>query len=276
MSGVLIKKEDGTLEIFDAEKLRQSLLRANTSIISADSIVKKIEENLKPETSTNEIYREAFNVLKQTEKASALRYSIRRSLIELGPSGFPFEKFIEKVFQKKGYKTMVGVTLDGNCVEHEIDVIALSPKNELFLTEVKFHNELYLKSDTKVTLYIKARFDDLKDIEFNLFGQKLKPTRMLLVTNTKFTDNAAKYAECAGLDLISWDYPQKGNLHSLVYETDTYPISILESLSGGEKNNLISEGIITCDDLMASKQLQQFSPEIVSEITAEVESINAK
>jgi len=276
MSGVLIKKEDGTLEIFDAEKLRQSLLRANTSIISADGIVKKIEENLKPKTSTNEIYREAFNILKQTEKASALRYSIRRSLIELGPSGFPFEKFIEKVFQKKGYQTMVGVTLDGNCVEHEIDVIALSPKNELFLTEVKFHNELYLKSDTKVTLYIKARFDDLKDIEFNLFGQKLKPTRMLLVTNTKFTDTAAKYAECAGLDLISWDYPKKGNLHSLVYETDTYPISILESLSSGEKNNLISEGIITCDDLMASKQLQQFSPEIVSEITAEVESINAK
>ena len=276
MAGILIKKEDGALEAFDAEKLRQSLLRSNTSIISADSIVKKIEEKLTPEISTHEIYREAFELLKRTEKASALRYSIRRSLIGLGPSGFPFEKFIEKVFQKKGYKTMVGVTLDGNCVEHEIDVVALSPKNELFLTEVKFHNELYLKSDTKVALYIKARFDDLKDLEFNLFSQKLKPTRMLLVTNTKFTDNAVKYAECAGLDLISWDYPQKGNLHSLVYETDTYPISILESLSSGEKIHLILEGIITCDDLMASKQLHQFSPEIVSEITAEVESINAK
>jgi hypothetical protein len=276
MAGVLIKKEDGALEAFDAEKLRQSLLRSSTSIISADSIVKEIEENLKPETSTHEIYREAFGLLKQTEKASAMRYSIRRSLIGLGPSGFPFEKFIEKVFQKKGYQTKVGVTLDGNCVEHEIDVVALSPKNELFLTEVKFHNELYLKSDTKVTLYIKARFDDLKDLEFNLFGQKLKPTRMLLVTNTKFTDNAVKYAECAGLDLISWDYPQKGNLHSLVYETDTYPISILESLSSGEKIHLISEGIITCDDLMASKQLHQFSPEIVSEITDEINSINTK
>jgi len=276
MAEVLIKKEDGALEAFDVEKLRQSLLRSSTSIISADGIVKKIEENLKPETSTHEIYREAFELLKKTEKASALRYSIRRSLIGLGPSGFPFEKFIEKVFQKKGYQTQVGVTLDGNCVEHEIDVVALSPKNELFLTEVKFHNELYLKSDTKVALYIKARFDDLKDIGFNLFGQKLKPTRMLLVTNTKFTDNAVKYAECAGLDLISWDYPQKGNLHSLVYETDTYPISILESLSSGEKIHLISEGIITCDDLVASKQLHQFSPEIVSEITAEINSINSK
>jgi hypothetical protein len=276
MSEILIKKEDGELEVFDAEKLRQSLLRSNTSIILADSIVKKIEENLKPETSTHEIYREAFEILKQTEKASALRYSIRRSLIGLGPSGFPFEKFIEKVFQKKGYQTEVGVTLDGHCVSHEIDVMALSPQNELFLTEVKFHNELYLKSDTKVTLYIKARFDDLKNVEFDFFGKKLKPTRMLLVTNTKFTDGAVKYAKCSGLDLISWDYPQKGNLHSLVYETDTYPITILESLSSGEKTNLISEGIITCDDLIVSKQLQQFSPEIVSEITTEVESINAK
>ena len=276
MAEVLVKKENGELEIFDAEKLRQSLLRSNTSIISADSIVKKIEENLKPETTTHEIYREAFELLKQTEKASALRYSIRRSLIGLGPSGFPFEKFIEKVFQKKGYRTEINITLDGHCVSHEIDVITLSPKNELFLTEVKFHNELYLKSDTKVALYIKARFDDLKNIKFNLFGKKLKPARMLLVTNTKFTDNAVKYAECAGLDLISWDYPLKGNLHSLVYETDTYPISILESLSSGEKTHLISEGIITCDDLISSKQLQQFSPEIISEIMAEIESINAK
>ena len=276
MADVLVEKENGELEVFNAEKLRQSLLRSNTSIISADSIVKKIEEKLTPEISTHEIYREAFELLKRTEKASALRYSIRRSLIGLGPSGFPFEKFMKKVFEKKGYQAETGVTLDGKCVEHEIDVVALSPKNELFLTEVKFHNELYLKSDTKVTLYIKARFDDLKDLEFNLFGQKLKPSRMLLVTNTKFTDNAVKYAECAGLDLISWDYPQKGNLHSLAYETDTYPITILESLSHTEKIHLISEGIITCDDLISSKQLHQFSPEIVSEITAEVQMINAK
>ena len=276
MTEILIKKEGGELEAFDSEKLRQSLLRSNTSIISADNIVKEIEENLKPETTTHEIYHKAFDLLKKNERMGALRYSIRRSIFGLGPNGFPFEKFIEKVFQKMGYQTKVGITLNGNCVSHEIDVVALSPKDELLLTEIKFHNELFLKSDTKVTLYIKARFDDLKDIEFDLFSKKLKPKRMLLVTNTKFTDNAVKYAECAGLNLISWDYPQKGNLHSLVYETDTYPISILESLSSGEKTHLISEGIITCDDLMASKQLHQFSPEIVSEITAEVASINAK
>lgn len=276
MSEILIKKEDGKLEAFDAAKLRQSLMRSNTSIISADSIVKEIEESLQPETSTHEIYRHAFNLLKKSEKASALRYSIRRSLIGLGPSGFPFEKFIEKVFRKKGYQTKVGVTLQGHCVEHEIDVVAVSPKNELFLTEVKFHNELYLKSDTKVTLYIKARFDDLKEIEFDFFGKRLKPTRMLLVTNTKFTNNAIKYAECVGLDLISWDYPQKGNLHSLVYETDTYPITILESLTGGEKMRFISEGIITCDDLIYSKQIEHFSGHKFAQIKAEVESINTK
>jgi len=276
MTEILIKKEGGELEAFDAEKLRQSLLRSNTSIISADNIVKEIEENLKPETTTHEIYRKAFDLLKKNERMGALRYSIRRSIFGLGPNGFPFEKFVEKVFQKMGYQTKVGITLNGNCVSHEIDVVALSPKNELLLTEIKFHNELFLKSDTKVTLYIKARFDDLKNIKFDLFGKKLKPKRMLLVTNTKFTENAVKYAECAGLNLISWDYPQKGNLHSLIYSTDTYPISILESLSSGEKTHLISEGIITCDDLMASKQLYQFSSEIISEITDEVKSINSK
>jgi hypothetical protein len=276
MSQIIIKKQNGELEVFNSEKLRKSLLRSNTSIISADSIVKKVEESIAENTTTDEIYREAFKLLKESEKASALRYSIRRSLIELGPSGFPFEKFIEKVFQKRGYQTKVGQILKGSCTEHEIDVVALSPKDELFLTEVKFHNELYLKSDTKVALYIKARFDDLKNEEFHLFDKKLKPKRMLLVTNTKFTESAIKYAECVGMDLISWDYPEKGNLHDLVYESDTYPITILESISNTEKMSLISEGIITCEDLIESKLLNKFNSEKISEIKSEVESINAK
>ena len=99
---------------------------------------------------------------------------------------------------------------------------------------------------------------------------------MLLVTNTKFTDNAIKYAECSGLDLISWDYPQKGNLHSLAYETDTYPITILESLSSGEKIQLILDNIITCDDLISSERLKNFNKEKIQSIKDEVEMINAK
>jgi hypothetical protein len=276
MSQIIIKKQNGELEVFNSEKLRKSLLRSNTSIISADSIVKKVEDSIVENATTDEIYREAFKLLKESEKASALRYSIRRSLIELGPSGFPFEKFIEKVFQKRGYQTKVDQILNGSCAEHEIDVVALSPKDELFLTEVKFHNELYLKSDTKVALYIKARFDDLKNEEFHMFGKKLKPKRMLLVTNTKFTSSAIKYAECVEMDLISWDYPEKGNLHDLVYESDTYPITILESISNTEKISLISEGIITCEDLIESKLLNQFNPEKISKIKLEVESINTK
>ena len=276
MSEILIKKENGELERFDSSKLRQSLLNSDASIILADSIVQEIEKSLKPETSTNEIYSKAFEILRQNEKPTALRYSIRRSILSLGPSGFPFEKFIEKVFQKRGYQTMVGQILQGKCVEHEIDVVAVSPKDELILTEIKFHNELFLKSDTKVVLYIKARFDDLKDQKFNLFGKKLKPKRILVVTNTKFTDNAIKYAECAGLDVISWEYPKKGNLYNLVHETDTYPITILESISNSEKADLISQNIITCEDFIKSENLGSFDPAKIAQIKTEVESINAK
>jgi len=276
MSEILIKKENGELERFDGGKLRQSLLNSDSSIILADSIVQEIEKELKPETSTNAIYAKAFEILRREEKPTALRYSIRRSILSLGPSGFPFEKFIEKVFQKKGYKTMVGQTLQGKCVEHEIDVVAVSPKDELILTEIKFHNELFLKSDTKVVLYIKARFDDLKDQKFNFFGKELKPKRILVVTNTKFTENAIKYAECAGLDIISWEYPKKGNLYNLVHETDTYPITILESISNSKKADLISQNIITCEDFIKSDAISALKPSEISEIKAEVESINAK
>jgi Holliday junction resolvase-like predicted endonuclease len=274
MQEILVRKENGELEVFNSDKLKKSLVNSGSSIILANQIVTEIELHAKHETTSDEIYRTASEFLKRNEKSSALRYSIRRSIINLGPTGFPFEKYIEKLFQKNHYQTKSGLFLKGKCIEHEIDVVAVSSHNELFLVEVKFHNELFLKSDVKTALYIKARFDDLKEQKYKILGKNLKPKRMILITNTKFTESAIQYGKCAGLDLISWDYPEKGNLHNLAYKTDTYPITILESLSQNEKINLLAKEIITCDDLLKSADLAKHPDKI--KIISEVESINAK
>jgi len=41
-------------------------------------------------------------------------------------------------------------------------------------------------------------------------------TRLILVTNTKFTSTAQSYAECAGLELLSWNYPRDNNLQDRI------------------------------------------------------------
>ena len=70
------------------------------------------------------------------------------------------EKYIAKIFQAWGYETLTDQTILGNCVSHEIDIIAWN-NEKLIMVEAKFHNELGTKSDVKIALYIKARFEDL-------------------------------------------------------------------------------------------------------------------
>lgn len=244
-----IIKYNGEFELFDPEKLKISLLRAKTNVILANDIVDKIQSEIKDGDTSDSVYRRAFALLKKKEKRSAAMYSIRRSILELGPSGFPFEKFVADILEKKGYKTINNMTLQGHCVTHETDVIAYD-KDDFIVMEVKFHNNLAVKSDTKVAMYVKARFDDLKDQVFEIDGEKRKMTRGMLVTNTKFTNNAKKYAKCVNqFDLISWEYPEKGNLYDLIYETGLQPTTCIPLLTKQEKRALVEKGFINCKSL---------------------------
>ena len=190
-----ILKGTGEYEEFNPEKLKESLLRVSTSLLTAKDVVSKVRPRIKDGMTTDYIYKIAFEILNKKEKRSAMRYSIKRSILELGPTGFPFEKFIAEIFKKKGYRTETGITLPGSCVSHEIDVLAYD-EEDLILVEVKFHNALHLKSDTKTALYVKARWDDLKEKEIITENNRhRKPNRFVLITNTKFTNNSEKYGD---------------------------------------------------------------------------------
>ncbi|HMP67136.1 MAG TPA: restriction endonuclease [Candidatus Paceibacterota bacterium] len=227
---IKILKSNGQIEFFDREKLRNSLKRAGASIVLANEISDKIESEIKDGSQTSKIYENAFRILSKKSKQTALRYSIKRALAEIGPTGFPFEKYVAKIMQQKGYKTEVGMMLMGKCIEHEIDVVAYD-NDDLILIEAKYHNEISAKTDTKVALYMKARFDDLRDVDFLIGGKKRQMTNGLLITNTKFTDNVKKYAKCVGLDLISWDHPSKGNLYNIIETTEVYPTGFVKDRS---------------------------------------------
>lgn len=251
---VYIIKENEEREIFKPEKLRDSLRRAKASVFVIDDIVNTIERTIKDGMKTSDIYRKAYQILKKKDRPVAVKYSIKRSLMGFGPSGFPFEAFVAQLFRAKGYNSLTDQIVQGKCVEHEIDVITYNKKN-LIMVEVKFHNSLEIKSDTKVALYVKARFDDLKDVKFDFKDAPKKMTSGIIVTNTKFTNNAIKYAECNDLGLIGWSYPKKGNLYDLISETMLHPITCLTQLPKFAKNSLIEKGVISCRRLMQDKSL---------------------
>ena len=211
---IFIVKSNGQRERFNLEKLRHSLRRSGASPPLVDEISVHVEREVLNGMTTDEIYRHAFALLHSKERATALRYSLRRSLLALGPTGFPFEKFVGEIYKRKGYSVLLDQTVQGKCIDHEMDVVAWND-SALLMVEAKYHHELAYKSDVKVVLYIKARFDDLYSAEF-AYGGKRKLSEGWLITNTKFTDKAIKYAECSGVRLLGWDYPPKGNFYHLI------------------------------------------------------------
>ncbi len=281
MSPILVVKSTGEQEVFDPSKLIFSLRRAGANSGQAHEIATHIEKELFDGMTTNDIYRHAFDLLRSYPvrsaaiTAAAVKYSMKRAVSELGPAGFPFEKFVAEIFKAKGYEAVTDQIVEGNCVEHEMDVVAWKG-NDLVMVEAKFHNEAGLKSDIKVALYIKARFDDLKGRSFMYGGKKRKLTKCFLITNTKFTDHAIRYAECQDLALIGWNYPKKGNLEDLIEEAKLHPLTALPSLSEVEKKKLLEQGLVLCKDInLPSDQLvaRGLDKERVSAVLMDIKNI---
>jgi len=251
---ISITKSDGTKQLFEEEKLVNSLKRVGAPEEAIDEIVDEIEKNMREGMTTEEIYKTAFNLLRKHSHNTAVKYSIRRALIELGPDGFPFEKFVAKVFQSWGYQTMTDQTVLGKCITHEVDVVAWNTE-KLVMVEAKFHHELNIKSDSKVALYIEARREDLAGTDFDYGGIKRKISEFWLVTNTKFTDQAITYGECNGLKMLGWNYPSTNNLHEIIEKNALHPITCITTLTHQQKKDLIGRDILTCTDLIREPQV---------------------
>lgn len=245
----LVVKSDGTREPFDPKKLRRSLRRAGATTGDAVKIAEEVSRIIHDNTPTEEIYRHAFALLRKLGSPSVTRYSLRRALFGLGPTGFPFEDFLARLFAAEGYKVEVRVTLPGKCVEHELDVAAYKADHS-FVVESKFHARPGIKTDLQVALYCYARLLDLRDVKI-CADDICRVQELLLATNTKFTSTVQKYAACyEGLSLLSWNYPKEGNLHDRIQAAGVYPITVLQGLGDSQKRALLAEGVILCRDLV--------------------------
>ncbi|MFA6459108.1 MAG: ATP cone domain-containing protein [Candidatus Paceibacterota bacterium] len=250
---VTVTKNDGTKQVFEEEKLIQSLKRVHAPDEAVADIVDQIGREMHDGITTTEIYARAFELLKKHSHHAALKYSIRRAIFDLGPDGFPFEKFVARIFNVWGYEAVTDQIVMGECVSHEVDVVAWKG-DELAMVEAKFHNEFGMKSDLKVALYIKARYDDLSMNVYDFGGRERKLSGRWLVTNTKFTDKAIIYGECKKLNLIGWNYPAQNSLHDIIEKYTLHPITSLTSLTSQQKKELVNRGAIICSDLVKNPQ----------------------
>ncbi len=271
-----VRKSSGESQEFSEEKLLQSLKNVGASNEIATMILAKLRQELYDGIPTKTIYKKAFQLLRSHVNVLAARYSLKNAIMQLGPTGYPFERYVGELLQNLGYNVSVGKMVHGRCVQHEIDVVATNDEKKL-LIECKYHNAQGRISSVQIPLYIQSRFLDVKAIWETLPENADKLFQAWVVTNTRFSADALSYGKCMGMHLVGWDYPRQGSLKDLIQNTGLFPLTVLTGLNKGQKAKLIEEGAVLCADLDKQPDLLtqfNFSNRIREKILDEARSIS--
>ncbi|MBU2649351.1 MAG: restriction endonuclease [Bacteroidetes bacterium] len=242
---ILVRKNTGELVPFEEKKLRSALHRSGASDEEIDDILREVSDSLYDGISTRKIYDISYRILARRSQRAAGRFRLKKAILALGPSGYPFEHFVAKLFEYDGFQTSTGRLIQGRCVTHEVDVLAEKPDKTL-MAECKYHHVESRKNDVKTSLYVHSRFEDIKAEWMNDPSNKGKIFEAFLITNTRFTEDAVQYAKCTGLHLISWDYPAGNSLKERIDRSGFHPVTSLRSLQKKEIQALLEKGIVLC------------------------------
>ena len=252
---IRIKKYSGELVPFKPESLKHSLRRSGASEDQVKQVYAAIQDELYEGISTRELYQLAFNKLKECRNSFAARYSLKKALRDLGPEGYPFEKWIGRLLTFYGFQAITSQTVQGSAVTHEIDVVAAKGSRMLAI-ECKFRNDVDAKISVTTPMYILSRVKDISNgNSYEFFGKKRTFTEGWLVTNAYLTSDSINFSKHYGLNLLGWDYPSDNSIKLLVDNTKLYPITCLTSLSEQHKKKLLEKDCIVVGDLTKNPKL---------------------
>ena len=252
MKELYVIKVNGEKELFDENKIKESLQRVQVPLDKQNLILEELKSKLYQNIPTQEIYTLIKEQLEKINPESEIRFRLKKAIMELGPTGYPFEVFVGELLKQYGYETKVGIEMPGACVNHEVDVLA-KKDNRVFFVECKYHNQQGMRSDVKVTLYVQARGEDLMAKSGN--G---KTYGTWIFTNTKFSTDAISYAQCKQMRLTGWDYPNKKDcLQAMIEDKNLYPITVLNSINSDQKKLLLQQNMVLVKELFKRKDIQE-------------------
>jgi len=249
MKPLYIINSSGEKEPFSSRKLYRALRRIAVSRKAAEEISRAVEKEVYPGMKTAEIFDLAEKMLVGEDPGLALRFNLKKAMRDLGPTGFPFEKFVKEIFQELGYEVAINQIIPGACLSgYEIDFVARK-ENIIYVGECKYRRFSGEVVHLQDALANAARFADILSGDY-FRDDKGCDIKSILVTNAKFTTQAVAYSQCQQIDLLGWKHPKDGGLESLIESHGLYPITIIPSLTGHLKEVLAGQRIILARDVL--------------------------
>ncbi|MDO8551342.1 MAG: restriction endonuclease [bacterium] len=204
---IFVTKYDGSREHYDQGKVVNSLLRSGIKKNELTMVLSNVEAKLYDGITTRELYEIVNQCLFGLSSPIVLSaYRLRENLSKM--DSLVFEQFVKKILEKEGYICQWNVIVKGECIEHQIDVVA-KKQDSLYLVEVKRHQNYHRDCGLGTVIELWARLDDIqkgykKGInDFNF-------SKAWLFSNTKFSEHALTYATAKGIKLTGWRYGSDG------------------------------------------------------------------
>ncbi|HJN85334.1 MAG TPA: restriction endonuclease [Patescibacteria group bacterium] len=236
-----IQKSDGSIEQFQGSKIEHAMQRAKVSESAMKEVLETVPKMIRTGTSTNTIHQRVLHILEEIDPTGAARFNLKHSMLQLGPTGFPFEHYFARLMNEYGWTTKVGVTLMGRCVSHEVDVYGKREGSKDRAVEAKYHNSSGRKTDIKTALYVYGRHEDLQARDANIRG--------VLVTNTQFTKDAIAYGECMEMKMKGWNYPKNEGLAKYIEDKELYPVTVFSKIPKHSISKMTHEGLVLASEL---------------------------
>ncbi|MFA6522667.1 MAG: hypothetical protein WCT24_03700 [Patescibacteria group bacterium] len=246
---MMIKKSTGEVVAFDEQKVRTSIQKSGADVSVADAAMQAILPQVHDGMTTAELYAIVRAELKKIGGGFAGRYSLKKGIIALGPSGFPFEKYVAAILRAYGYTAQTPEEdIQGSCVWHEVDVLAQKDGREIFC-EAKFRTDFLGLVHLKDVMATYARYLDL--VDGSVLGHCPHFTEAWILTNGRFTDRGRAFGPCKGMKLTGWNFPKEETFASLVDHKALYPITVLETAKKYDLDVLLQRGLVLCHDIVS-------------------------
>jgi len=244
--GVYVTKADGTMQLFDREKVVRTCLRMGASRKTADEIAEKVERRLYDGIQTSKILQMTLRLLRKYKPAVRHLLDLRKGL-SLMDSKPEFENFVQILLAHNGFEVTPNRLITGRCIEHEVDAIAKKDGLTYFV-EAKHHINYHTPTGLDESRIARAILEDVTE-GFELGKSSLRIDRAMIVTNTRYSEHARRYGRCRNILQIGWSSPTNLCLQNMIEEKNLYPLSCLRDLKNETKTKLVNSGIVLMKQL---------------------------
>ncbi len=272
----MVTKADGSRQQFDRDKIIGTCMRMGATRYEAEEIAGKIESRVYDGIPTTKVLQMIFQFIHKYRPQASRLYDLRRGL-SLMNSKPEFEIFVQILLANIGFEVDSNRILKGKCVEHEVDAIAR--KNGVtYFVEAKHHYNYHTFTGLDESRIARALLEDVTE-GFNQGLTNLKIDKAMIVTNTKYSEQALRYGACRNILQIGWSTPADLGLRDIIQKNDLYPLSCVRGLKAEMRMQLVDSGLVLISQILkedsAALAVRTGLPrEIIRTIKEEVELVS--